>query len=60
MSSLDRLVTKARLWLEDRMPWYDRAAEQRADDRTEAIRRKSIQARIHHEASIAEQRLRPR
>ena len=60
MTSLDAIVTRAREWLEDRLPWYDREAEQKADERTEAIRRKSIQARIHSEAVQAEQRLRTR
>ena len=60
VSSLDRAVTRIRTWLEDRLPWYDRVAEQQADARTEAIRQKSIQARIHNEAVIAEQRLKPR
>jgi hypothetical protein len=45
----DRLVTAVRRWLEDRLTWYDRAAEQRAMARTEGIRRRSIQARKHRE-----------
>lgn len=53
MTNLDRLVTAMRRWLEDRLPWYDRAREERAMARTERIRRKSIKARTHNEAIIA-------
>jgi hypothetical protein len=60
VTSLDRLVTAFRLWIEDRLPWYDRQAEQQASARTEDIRRRSIGLRIRAEALIAEQRLRHR
>ncbi len=58
MSSLDRVVTAFREWVEDRLPWYDREAERAAHERTEAIRRRST--RLRAEAALAEQRLRPR
>lgn len=45
VTSLDRLITAARVWLEDRLPWYDRAAELEAQQRTEAIRQRSIASR---------------
>lgn len=45
MSSLDRFVDRMRTWIEDRLPWYDRAAEMRAEEHTEEIRQKSIAAR---------------
>ena len=58
VSNLDRLVSHVREWLEDRLPWYDREAEQAQEARTEAIRRRST--RLRAEAALAEQRLRTR
>lgn len=60
MTSLDRLVTAFRTWIEDRLPWYDRDAERQGIEHSEAIRRRSIDLRIRAEALIAEQRLRQR
>lgn len=45
MSSFDRLVSAVRTWLEDRTPWYDRAAEMRAAEHTEQVTQKSVAAR---------------
>lgn len=50
MNDLDRVVTRFRLWVEDHLPWYDREQEQQAAARTEAIRRRSQNARIRAEA----------
>ena len=66
-SIVDSLVTRMRHWLEDRMPWYDRAEEREKHARTEEIRQRSIRARIsaeeirdriRKEAVLAEQRFR--
>lgn len=45
MDSLDRVVSRMRLWVEDRLPWYDREAEVAAHARTEIIRQRSIRLR---------------
>jgi hypothetical protein len=52
VTRLDRLVTAFRRWVEDRLPWYDRDAEQGKDRRTEAIRQRSIRARIQVERQL--------
>lgn len=57
MTSLDWLVTAFRTWVEDRLPWYDRDAEQSKERRTESIRRYSIEQRIRAEAVMAQNRL---
>lgn len=57
MSSLDRIVSRARRALEDLLPWYDREAERRAELHTEAVRQRSIKARIRAEAIIAQHRI---
>jgi hypothetical protein len=51
---------RLRRLVEDLLPWYDRAAEVRHDERTESIRRRSIAARVEVEHVIAarDQRIR--
>ena len=56
-SVLDRIVTAFRRWVEDRLPWYDRAAEQAKERQVEAIRQRSIRARVRSEAVLAQHRL---
>lgn len=56
VSRLDPLVSAIRRWMEDRVPWYDRAQELQKIERTEAIRRRSIDARIRNEAIRAQHR----
>lgn len=58
MSSLDRFVTRFRRWFENRLPWYDRADEQRKIADTERVRQRSIRTRIRAEALLADERLR--
>ncbi len=58
MTRLDRAVTAFRRWVEDQLPWYDRAQEERDIRRTEAIRQRSIKARIRAEAALADRRFR--
>ena len=53
VTNLDRLVSRIRLWLEDRLPWYDREAEEQAEAHTEAIRQRSIRVRKDNEAIVA-------
>ena len=60
MTRLDRAVSAFRRWVEDRLPWYDREAEQEAMRRTEAIRRRSIEERVRAEALLAQSRFKPR
>ena len=57
VTRLDRTVTAFRRFLEDRLPWYDRGEEEARMRRTQAIRRRSIEARIRAEAVLAEQRI---
>lgn len=57
MTSLDRAVSTFRRWLEDRLPWYDRESERQAVERTEALRQRSIEARIRAEAVRAQHRI---
>lgn len=52
MTSLDRLVSRMRVWIEDSLPWYDRAEEAKAEARTEELRAKAVAARIDWEARI--------
>ena len=49
VTNLDRLVSRFRRWLEDRLPWYDRDREQAGIAKTERIRQRSIRARIEAE-----------
>jgi hypothetical protein len=41
------------------LPWYDKPAERRRDQRTEAIRQRSIRARIHAEQVVEAYRAAP-
>lgn len=45
---------RIRRWIEDVVPWFDRVAEARKAQRTEAIRQRSISARIEAERVILE------
>ena len=56
MTRLDRAVSVIRRWIEDRLPWYDREAEEQAMRRTQAIRRRSIEERVRAEAIVAQSR----
>ena len=56
MTRLDRAVSTIRRWVEDRLPWYDREAEQQAMRRTQAIRKRSIDERVRAEAILAQSR----
>jgi hypothetical protein len=40
---------RVRAFVEHLLPWYDQAAEDRRDERSEAIHRRSIRARIRAE-----------
>lgn len=57
MTSLDRAVSVIRRWFEDRLPWYDRGEELEKIERTEQIRRRSINTRLRHEAILAQHRI---
>jgi len=54
---VDRAVSAFRRWVEDLLPWYDRQEQHERIERTERIRRKSIQARIRNEAILAQRRI---
>lgn len=56
-NNLDRLVSAFRQWVENRLPWYDRDVEQAKERRSEAIRKRSIEARIRSEAVMAQARI---
>jgi hypothetical protein len=43
---------KVRRVLEDLLPWYDRAAEARHDERSDYIHERSIEVRIQNEEAI--------
>ena len=47
--AIARLRAVLRVWIEDRLPWYDRVKEAERDAETESIRRRSIARRIFAE-----------
>lgn len=43
---VDKTVSRFRRWLEDRLPWYDREAELKAEATIELHRQQAIKARV--------------
>lgn len=46
---VDKTVSRFRRWLEDRLPWYDREAELKAEAKVETHRQEAIKARVEAE-----------
>lgn len=55
---IDRLVSRFRVWVEDRLPWYNRAEEREKHERTQEVRKRSIEARIRAESILSAERMR--
>jgi hypothetical protein len=51
--AIARLRAVLRVWIEDRLPWYDRVRESERDAETERIRRDSIRTRVLAERRLA-------